>query len=190
MNSGTKIRFSILSLSSLALMLVFQNCGAKFEFTSSVAGAALVTTTTPTGDAAPDLDAAQPQVPGKAKPGVACDPDLENCDISTANKCADFIECELGSANNKIILSSNLVLGSNAQATRLCMSENACLNLVNAYASARNCAISTGAPAQVALNRSNACTAIFPGSKGTCKNANVISDDQVVKILSAMGGPI
>ena len=202
MNLTLRLRLLTLTISSFALMMAFQNCGAKFDFSSSVAGAALVTTANPTGDGNPaELPPATPESgdptmgaggPSKPPKGPASGgkPEGEcNSPGTEESIAANLVECELGSSKNKIILSTSLVVGSNAQVTRLCMSENACLKLVNAYAEARNCSISTGAPMNSAMNSAaGSCTAIFPGSKGTCKNANVISDDQIVKILSAMSG--
>jgi hypothetical protein len=95
-----------------------------------------------------------------------------------------FVECDLKRPSSKIIFSDTLSVGSNAKATRVCMSENACLNLINAYASARNCTMAAGAASSEAKGQ---CTAIFPGSRGTCKKAQTLSDAQVGELLEKMG---
>ncbi len=180
----SSIRFAVLGLSTFSMMLLFQNCGDRFSFNSSVAGATLVAanvpaTNAPNADGAPP--ASQPPLGVKGKPPFeplppVCPPD--------ENEATKLVECELGSPNMKIILSTDLVAGSNAQATRLCMSQHACLDLVNAYAQARNCALNLGAAVNATAAAS--CTAIFPGSQGTCHNADAVSDAVVASVLTAM----
>jgi hypothetical protein len=97
-----------------------------------------------------------------------------------------MVECQLISPNMKIKLGQDFAgEHSNGQSSRVCMSENACLKILNAYAANHSCSMASGVvtspgnPAQ--------CTEIFPGSKGTCHNAKIISDAEIVKILDAMG---
>ncbi len=95
----------------------------------------------------------------------------------------DKIECVVGH-NFRIALKSNLEEShSNSSESRLCMSEQACLNLVNAYATRRNCELKSG---HETSNSSGDCTHIFQGSKGTCKNAHIAKDDEVKEILEKM----
>jgi len=84
----------------------------------------------------------------------------------------------------KITLDGNLERGSNKRKTRLCMSEGACLIVVNFYASARDCTLTPGAATTPDSNAQ--CTAVFPGSRGTCKNATVLSDQDIATILVEM----
>jgi len=106
-------------------------------------------------------------------------------DDDSDDSSLDLVECELISPKQKIILSEVLQLGSNASVSRVCMSENACLQLINAYAAKRDCNISVGASSLAASEAQ--CTKIFPGSKGTCHNASAISDERVAQILEVMG---
>ncbi|HEY8270835.1 MAG TPA: hypothetical protein VIG33_08080 [Pseudobdellovibrionaceae bacterium] len=99
---------------------------------------------------------------------------------------AGLVECELGSPSLKIKLNQDFdAEHSNSQSSRVCMTENACLKVLNTYAADRKCSMdlgtpySSGSPAQ--------CTKIFPGSKGTCHNAKVLSDDAIKAILEKMG---
>jgi hypothetical protein len=64
------------------------------------------------------------------------------------------------------------------------MSENACLKLINAYAVQHDCSLDLGQGA--AANLQAQCTEIFPGSKGTCHNAAVLTDEQVSNLLTKM----
>lgn len=97
----------------------------------------------------------------------------------------DLVECDLGGPNSKVILSGNLKKGSNASSTRVCMSENACLTIINAFAAQRDCSLAQTAGASNSPT-SEQCTQIFPGSRGTCKNASKLADDQVAAILKNM----
>jgi hypothetical protein len=96
----------------------------------------------------------------------------------------DAVECELISSKQKIVLTETFQIGSNASATRVCMSENACLRLINAYAAKRDCEISAG-PSSLAASEAQ-CTKIFPGSKGTCHKATLISDERVAQLLESL----
>ena len=97
---------------------------------------------------------------------------------------ANLVECEMISPSTKVILDFDLVVDhSNSSATRVCMSSNACLNIINAYAAQHDCSLSLGAATSSSQSQ---CTKIFPGSKGTCHNAAVVSDDQVNSILQNM----
>lgn len=95
----------------------------------------------------------------------------------------NLVECDMGRANSKVILTSFLKASpSNSSATRVCMSENACLKIINEFAAKRDCSLSNSA----AGDSDKQCTEIFPGSQGTCKNAAKISDAQVSEILKGM----
>jgi hypothetical protein len=96
----------------------------------------------------------------------------------------NLVECDMGRANSKIILGGNLNLSpSNASSSRVCMSENACLKIINDFAAKRDCNLSKPISAG---SSDHQCTQVFPGSRGTCKNAAKISDAEVAEILKNM----
>jgi hypothetical protein len=105
----------------------------------------------------------------------------ENPEVADSS---NLVECELNSPSLKIKISL-AAEHSNGQSARVCMSENACLKLINDYAAGHNNSMekgpetSPGSPAK--------CTKIFPGSKGTCHNARVLSDEQIAGVLAEMG---
>ncbi len=102
---------------------------------------------------------------------------------------SDLVECDLG-ANAKVILNTSAVTqaigegSSNEQSTRVCMSRHACLDLVNAYAQTHNCSLVIGSV--TTPNNTSTCTQIFPGSEGTCQDAQILSDNAVESILATM----
>jgi hypothetical protein len=103
----------------------------------------------------------------------------------------NLVECDLGRPNTKVILSKTLKSGSNSSSTRVCMSENACLKIVNAYAEKHDCSIAknsgSGSSGSSGSHQKNEqCTAIFPGSRGTCKNATKVTDLEIAAILKSM----
>ncbi|MFM6929301.1 MAG: hypothetical protein ACKOX6_12615 [Bdellovibrio sp.] len=107
-------------------------------------------------------------------------------DDSSSNDHGELVECELNGAKDKIVLSTNVATGSNAQVSRICMSENACLNLINEYAVSHDCSLSSGAATSPSSNGVQ-CTKVFPGSKGTCKNAKALSDAEISGLLIKLG---
>lgn len=107
-------------------------------------------------------------------------------DDSSSDGRGELVECELNGAKDKIVLGSNVTIGSNAQVSRICMSENACLNLINEYAVSHDCSLSAGAATSPSSNGVQ-CTKVFPGSKGTCKNAKVLSDVEISALLAKLG---
>jgi hypothetical protein len=133
------------------------------------------------GPAVPPEKVPPGKSPDKEQPGSNVVVD----DVDGDEDSGDLVECELISPNKKIILSNGFEIGSNKSATRACMSEHACLQLINAYASKRDCSISVG-PSALAESQAQ-CTKIFPGSKGTCHNASAISDADVAATLELMG---
>jgi len=99
---------------------------------------------------------------------------------------SDLIECAISSNKNKVIFGDNQLLelsSKNSKASRVCMTENACLNLVNNYAAARSCSLSSGAAQSDSQGQ---CAKVFSGSKGTCKGALALTDASVEKILGDM----
>ncbi len=161
------------------LLFGFQNCGAQFQFKDSGNAVAAdentnhvftVSQDPPNSPLATNLTNSQTHSETQGSNTKSAD---EN----------DLIECELGAPNMKITFSQDLEVGSNAAQSRVCMSEHACLNIINAYAAARDCQMSLG-PATKASHRD--CTEVFPGSKGTCHNAQSVSDDQVIDLLNKM----
>lgn len=117
-------------------------------------------------------DSDVPKQPGKK--------DKESSDQS------DLVECQMLHPNKKIVLSYELfVQHGNSSSVRTCMSTNACLKLINAFAVQHSCSLDASAPmAQADAQRQ--CTEIFPGSKGTCHNATVLTDDQVNELLKKL----
>lgn len=118
------------------------------------------------------------------KPPVMDPPGNEEPEPEVDDASANVVECELISSKQKIILSDILQIGSNASASRVCMSEYACLRLINAYSAKRDCNLSVGASSLA--DSESQCTKIFPGSKGTCHNATIISDEKVAQLLESM----
>ncbi|WP_413578138.1 hypothetical protein ACLVWU_06305 [Bdellovibrio sp. HCB290] len=96
-----------------------------------------------------------------------------------------LVECEINHPNAKVTLMESLMPGSNAQASRICMSEHACLEVINEYAVQHDCSLNPG-PATSPSSNGIQCTKIFPGSKGTCHNAQVLSDKQVADLLAKL----
>ncbi|WP_413288098.1 hypothetical protein [Bdellovibrio sp. HCB337] len=96
----------------------------------------------------------------------------------------DLVECQMLHPNKKVVLGSEFeVSPSNSSSHRVCMSRHACLDLINAYAIRHECSLAPGAGQDANQVQ---CTEIFPGSKGTCHNATILSDDQVSEILDLL----
>jgi hypothetical protein len=153
---------------------------------SPVVTATPVVMPSPVNQVPPVVGAPVPPVvkgPGKS-PGNPNAGGVGNGKPPQALNAADVVECDLKRPSSKVIFSRSLGVGSNASATRVCMSEHACLNLLNAYAAARDCSLAAGAATSQA---SGQCTAIFPGSRGTCKKAQILTDAQVTDLITAMG---
>jgi hypothetical protein len=98
----------------------------------------------------------------------------------------DIVQCVLGGPSTKITSDSERVLGKrgNGSKSRVCMTANACLGMINAYAVARGCTLSTGAA--TTPGASGQCTSWFVGSKGTCHNAQIVSDETIGELLEGM----
>lgn len=139
-------------------------------------------------------------VPGSSgghnhKPPVAHNPgdddDHDDHESSGGSKDpTELVECVIKKSNAKILLAGSLKAGtSNRSSTRVCVSAHACLGLINGYIESRGGSLTTGPASTSSLHSgaSNQCTAVFPGSKGTCKNAQVLSDTEVNGILAEMG---
>jgi hypothetical protein len=171
-------------------LLAYQNC-ARAQFNSVAGDGANQQFEDPTDGIDPSVpgdedDGIDPNVPPNTTPTPKPSPTPKKDDPSSCDK-DDVVECEMVSPNAKIILgqtSKLLELGSNSSATRVCMSERACLKLINSYAAGRKCSLSLHA---CSSNSQTQCTKIFPGSQGTCKNAKVLSDAEVAKLLEKMG---
>lgn len=177
-----QIKGLLIGASSLVCILAFQNCSPA-NFAGQTSNPVVFTSMTP--DAAEDLG----RDPGlDPDTSVVSDPDTRpNKDPISDDQGKDksgLVECELIHPNQKVILSGVFLKGSNNSATRVCMSEHACLRIINEYASKRDCTLSLGASSEAASETQ--CTKIFPGSKGTCHNAAVVSDENVMGILSSM----
>jgi hypothetical protein len=74
---------------------------------------------------------------------------------------------------------------SNSSKSRVCMSENACLNIINKYAGEHSGNLVKGAATSKSSNH-DTYTDIFPGSRGTCHDAESMSDDDVEGMLERM----
>lgn len=110
--------------------------------------------------------------------------------ISSGNSSNGVVECELVSSSVKVSESSGIIVAShsNSSQDRICMSVTACMEIVNKYAADHDCTLNKG-PATTP-NSGKQCTDVFPGSNGTCKNAVVLSDDDVSGLLQSMGSDV
>ncbi|WP_413291260.1 hypothetical protein [Bdellovibrio sp. HCB337] len=203
------IKISILSAFSIITILGFQNCApAKFSDASGVAGVSFSaggddSLESENGSMPEEVEQRDPSDDGLAAvmPKEGDDqsvPKKKDCDVAKESKGKEMpqqpeessdeseenlVECDMGRPNTKVILNAMLKAShSNASATRVCMSENACLKVINAFAAKRDCSLSK----PVSGDSGEQCTQIFPGSKGTCKNAAKISDAEVAEILKKM----
>ncbi|MBS1970798.1 MAG: hypothetical protein JSU04_10845 [Bdellovibrionales bacterium] len=141
-------------------------------------------TPTPAPTATPDDKKGGPKDPSSLPPqagGKDKDKTSDGTDVS------GLVECQMLHPNKKVVLSYELfVQHGNSTSVRVCMSENACLKLINAFAVQHSCSLDASAPmAQADAGRQ--CTEIFPGSKGTCHNASIVTDAQVSELLKKMG---
>ncbi|MFS4460330.1 hypothetical protein [Bdellovibrio sp. HCB2-146] len=180
----------LIGASSLICILAFQNCSPA-NFAGQTSNPVMFTSMTP--DAAdnigrdPGIDpdssvVSDPESEPESVPGSR--PNKDPISDDQEKDKSGLVECELIHPNQKVILSGVFLKGSNNSATRVCMSEHACLRIINEYASKRDCTLSLGASSEAASEAQ--CTKIFPGSKGTCHNAAVVSEEQVTEILSSM----
>ncbi|MGZ3743287.1 MAG: hypothetical protein ACXWRE_07220 [Pseudobdellovibrionaceae bacterium] len=111
--------------------------------------------------------------------------DNDSKDVHGKDPVQDLVECELMSPSMKIKLNQTFEgEHSNDSSTRVCMTENACLKILNTYAADHNCSMALGAA--TSTGNPTQCTEVFPGSKGTCHNAKVLSDDAISAILANM----
>ncbi len=192
MNSplGGFMKIQILTAFSVfALLIVFQNCGkVDFKYTgrSLAAAESIPVTTMDTGVVNnPPSGGSESGSPGNSGSNSGNSGNSNSGgSVSGSSDGSGLVECELGGSNSKIILANNFAVGSNAQPTRICMSENACLKLINSYAQVRNCSLSLGGASSAKC--SSDCTQVFPGSQGTCKNAQALSDQDVTNLLINM----
>lgn len=197
-----KLSFYLTSASLLMVVLFgYQNC-SQTHFSSDLDGAVLKAETIsdghtagddgqvlvpgdgvqPTPMATPDDKKGGPKDPSSMPPQAGGkDKTLDGTDVS------GLVECQMLHPSTKIVLSYELfVQHGNSTSVRVCMSENACLKLINAFAVQHSCSLDASAPmAQADAGRQ--CTEIFPGSKGTCHNASIVTDAQVSELLKKMG---
>jgi hypothetical protein len=180
--------------------IAFQNC-ARTEFAqaedkvsflktegSDFAGVDNETGVDPNAPA-PDVELPAPEASPTPMASATPKSNPKNDSPGRPSKVADvssLIECELGHPNKKVVFGTSFAPGSNASSTRVCMSEDSCLKVINAYAAVRDCALNLG-PASSSASPNSQCTKIFPGSKGTCHNAKVMSDQEIASVLQAMG---
>lgn len=101
----------------------------------------------------------------------------------------DLVECQMLHPNKKVVLETSMqVQHGNSSSIRICMSTNACLSLINEFAVKHSCSLDASAP-EAAADAQAQCTEIFPGSRGTCKNATILSDAQVSELLVKLAAP-
>lgn len=175
---------SILTIVVLSSAVVaYQNCsGTNFQQANADGASLKIDSASTASDTSTGIDP------------VVVDEQEDGTDPSTGKKCdhkhehmasADLVECEIMGANAKVILgkSKMLEIGSNASATRVCMTENACLKMVNSYAAGHDGTLALGAAKSTSQSQ---VAKIFPGSQGTCKNALPLTDATVSKLLVAM----
>lgn len=174
LKSGNIKTVIVLFFATLTIV-AFQNC-SNVNFSKDQNSSALKGTSIDSDDSIID-------------PGIADvprnDDEVDNVVEEEKEEIAStLVECELMSASQKVIFDQVLKVGSNASASRVCMSEYSCLKLINSYAAKRECQLSQG---ESSLQDSESqCTKIFPGSKGTCHKAQVISDEKVAEVLELM----
>jgi hypothetical protein len=174
-----------------AIVLGFQNC-SQTKFTEASGASILKTEAADADTSSAGDDGSMPDVPdhpsqanngGKKDHPNSGSPVTDVPDDSVES--ADIVECQMLHPNRKIILGAEIVESpSNASSSRVCMSRNACLELVNAYAARHDCSLATGAGHEA--DPQLQCTEIFPGSRGTCHNAKILSDDEVAEILNRL----
>jgi len=197
---------------SVTLVLGFQNC-TNTRFTSNLDGAVLKAEALPVDSVVRDEgDDGQTVAPGDVPPNPeppiddpssTPPPDDKKADSghpdapsaggspqgdgpSDSDQATGLVECQMLHPNKKIVLSYEFeVKHTNSSSVRACMSRNACLSLINAYAVANSCSLVPGEPNSAGSNQAQ-CTEIFPGSKGTCHNATVLSDEDVLSLLKKM----
>ena len=181
------------------LIFGFQNCSKVAPSEVEFSQASLQTAAIPTGagddsaivdDSTPSPSPSPSSSPSNGHASNGGKDQGHSCngkDDSSIDQSADqLVECELNSSSDKVVLAESIAIGSNAQLNRICMSENACLNLVNEYAVSHDCSLTPGAATSPSSNGVQ-CTKVFPGSKGTCKNAKVLSDADVSALLAKLG---
>lgn len=159
----------IIGLLILPAVFLFQNCGGVNFTSNSTLAAGKVT-----GDG--------------GEVGTEIGTDSEDPGGNGGKVYAqDIIECVLVRNNAKVVLSSDLVAGSNSSETRICMARASCLETINDYARVRDCSLSVGKPSS---SDQGSCTAVFSGSRGSCHNAKVITEPEVKKLLNNMANRI
>ncbi len=98
----------------------------------------------------------------------------------------DKVECEIA-PNVRIALSTDFDDSrAHGQNGKLCMSQHACLVLINEFMSKRNCEMRAGPEHGNAKPFS--CTKAYNDNFGSCHNARKISDDDVRNVLGRMKG--
>lgn len=195
-----KLSFYLTSASLLAVVLFgYQNC-SQTHFSSDPDSAVLKAEAIAADSGSSQGDDGQVQTPA-ASTSPSPNPAASPCDNgknpkkdgtdspqsgASSDATADLVECELLHPNMKVVLDYSLIgEHGNSSSVRVCMSRNACLQLVNAFAVQHSCTLDASTPASAADAQSQ-CIKIFPGSKGTCHNATILSDDQVTSILQKM----
>lgn len=174
--------------------IAFQNC-ARTEFAKAEDQVGVLKTESTdfagvdneTGGVDPRVSDSDEEIP-VVEVGPTPKPHPKNDRPGRPSQVADvssLVECELGHPNKKVVFGTNFAPGSNASSTRVCMSEDSCLKVLNAYAAVRDCSLNLG-PASSTASPNSQCTKIFPGSKGTCHNAKLMSDEEIANILEAM----
>lgn len=185
-----RLSFFFTSASFLLLVVFgYQNC-SRAHFTSDLEGAVLKAEALPPDGSQQGDDGVVGGDPVSGDDGSSptCEaPPKGNGkkDVASSSK-SDLVECQMLHPNKKVILSYELLVQhGNSSSVRVCMSTNACLKLINAFAVQHSCSLDASAPAAQADSQRQ-CTEIFPGSKGTCNNATVLSDAQVSELLSKL----
>lgn len=195
-----KLSFYITSASLMLVVLFgYQNC-SQTHFSSDMDGAMLKAETISDDRAAGDdgqvgdgVEATPTPVPSATpddKKGGPKDsslpPQAGGKDKTDGSDTSDLVECQMLHPNKKVVLAYELLVQhGNNSSVRVCMSTNACLKLINEFAVQHSCSLDASAPmAQADAQRQ--CTEIFPGSKGTCHNATIVSDEQVSELLKKL----
>ncbi len=112
------------------------------------------------------------------------DRDIASNDDKKKEESNGLVECQLIDSKELVVLAAKFQQQrSNSSKTRVCMSKQACLTLVNAHVAARDGKL---VGAKTTEGSQKQCTKEFPGSKGTCNNADALTDAEVAEILASM----
>jgi len=171
----------------LVVVLAYQNC-SRTHFSGDLEGAQLKAVAVDDGSRSTgdDGQTSGGDVPPRSGPPDKSSPPGKDNPPHKGEDTSGLVECQMLHPNKKVVLNYDLLVQpGNSSTVRVCMSENACLKLINEFAIKHSCSLEASAPSSAA-DAQRQCTEIFPGSKGTCHNATVVSDAQVSELLKKL----